>query len=126
MMWGVEQSGPLRSFRVMQKRGVIIDSEDYLPITGTYEEHPLSKVVPKARNMDELKQLRRQEYINSIDQNTKAHESRQNAYKSTERPYIRSEFLADKTPDVTSIHQRRQQSRIEARRRQGLTDELHD
>ena len=63
MMWGVEQSGPLRSYRVLQKRGVIIDSEDYLPITNTYEEHPISKVVPKARNLDDLKQQRKKEYL---------------------------------------------------------------
>ena len=106
-MWGVEQSGPLRSFRVMQKRGVIIDSEDYLPITGTYGEHPLSKVVPKAKNMEELKQIRRQEYIGAIEKNTRAYEAKQTSYKSTERPFVRSEFLSNQPPEITSIKQRR-------------------
>ena len=67
MMWGVDQSGPLRSYRVMQKRGQVIDAEDFLPITGTYGEHPLSKVVPRAKNMEELRNLRKQENIRAID-----------------------------------------------------------
>ena len=75
-MWGVEQSGPLRSYRVLQKRGVIIDAEDYLPIGSTYEEHPLSKVVPKAKNMEELRQQRRKEYIEAVDKNNSAYQKR--------------------------------------------------
>ena len=71
MVWGVEQSGPLRSYRVMQKRGQVIDAEDFLPITATYGEHPLSKVVPKAKNMEELRNLRRQEYVTAIEKHSK-------------------------------------------------------
>ena len=43
-----------------------------------------------------------------------------------ERPYIRSEFLTEQQPEVTSIKQRRHQSRVEARRREGLTDDTLD
>lgn len=31
-VWGVEQAGPNRPYRLMQKRGMIIDSEDFLPV----------------------------------------------------------------------------------------------
>ena len=125
-MWGVEQSGPQRSYRVLQKRGVIIDAEDYLPVTGTYPEHPISKNVPQARNMEELRQLRRKEYIESIDGKTKAYENSRKAYASQDRTYIKSEYLLDKPPALTSIKQKRELSKVEARRREGLTDGIHD
>ena len=48
------------------------------------------------------------------------------AHQSMERPYIRSEFLTEQQPEVTSIKQRRHQSRVEARRREGLTDDTLD
>ena len=109
MMWGVEQSGSLRSYRVLQKRGQIIDAEDFLGITGTYDEHPLSKVVPRAKNIEELKKLRKDENLATIEKNNKRNaEARNKSYFSVERPYIKSEFLADKVPEVTSIKQRRQ------------------
>ena len=123
-------SGAVRSVTLLPchaKRGVIVDAEDYLPITGTYEEHPLSKVVPKAKNIEELKQIRKQEYRDTINKYTKASEERRNQnYNSVEKPYIRSEFLSEKPPEVTSIKQRRQQSKVEARRREGLTDDTYD
>ena len=49
-VWNIEQAGAQRPFRIMQRRGVIIDAEDFIPITSTYPEHPLSKVVPTARD----------------------------------------------------------------------------
>ena len=44
MVWNVEQSGVQRSFRIMQKRGVVIDSDDFNGIRDTYPEHHLSKI----------------------------------------------------------------------------------
>jgi hypothetical protein len=35
-VWNVEQAGAQRPFRIMQKRGVIVDAEDFVPITKTY------------------------------------------------------------------------------------------
>lgn len=34
----------------MQKRGVIVDAEDFLPVNSTYPEHPLSKVIPNVNS----------------------------------------------------------------------------
>lgn len=46
----------------MQKRGVIIDAEDFLPVRQTYPEHPDSLKKPNARNMQELNEQRKKEY----------------------------------------------------------------
>ena len=42
----------------MQKRGVVIDSDDFNDILATYPEHALSKITPNARTMEELRQKR--------------------------------------------------------------------
>ena len=45
-MWNVEASGSMRPYRLMQKRGVIVDADDYTKVTGTYPEHPMAKTKP--------------------------------------------------------------------------------
>ena len=55
MVWNVDQSGAQRSYRIMQKRGVVVDADDFLPIRQTYPEHPMTKIEPKAKTFVELK-----------------------------------------------------------------------
>lgn len=50
----------------MQKRGVIVDAEDFLPVTSTYPEHPLSKHDPKFKTTGELKDKRAADYKNDV------------------------------------------------------------
>jgi len=46
----------------MQKRGVFVDSEDFLPVTKTYPEHPLSKEIPSSINIQDMKNKRQDVY----------------------------------------------------------------
>ena len=41
-VWNVEASGAQRPYRIMQKRGVFVDGDDFLGVTDTYPQHPLS------------------------------------------------------------------------------------
>jgi hypothetical protein len=43
-MWNVEVSGGARPYRLLQKRGVIVDAEDFLGVKDTYPSHPLSNI----------------------------------------------------------------------------------
>ena len=43
-IWNVEGSGAQRPYRIMQKRGVIVDGDDFLGVTATYPQHPLSEI----------------------------------------------------------------------------------
>ena len=45
-IWNVDRSGHQREFRILQKRGSIVDAEDYLVVTDTYPEHPLTSTSP--------------------------------------------------------------------------------
>ncbi len=56
MFWNVEKSGPNRPYRLVQKRGKIIDAEDFLPVTSTYPKHPLSEKETKFKTQAQFKE----------------------------------------------------------------------
>lgn len=89
----------------MQKRGVVIDSDDFLPVRGTYPEHPLSKEAPKVSTVGELQMKRREANRQQIDHATNNFEAKRATCQSTERPYVYSDFNIEK-PRFTSIKQR--------------------
>ena len=54
-MWDVEASGGGgRPFRLMQKRGAMVDAEDFKGVTDTYPKHPMSNHIPEIKTMQEL------------------------------------------------------------------------
>jgi len=66
-VWGVEQSAPHRSYRLLQKRGVVVDSEDFTGVLSTY---PLSQSSP-GKTQTQLRQERAQARLAAL------HEQRQ-------------------------------------------------
>lgn len=62
-MWNVEVQGGNRPYRIMQKRGVIIDAEDFGPIRTTYPVHPATEKDPKYHTHHELKAERKRTYM---------------------------------------------------------------
>ena len=103
MVWNVEQSGALRSFRIMQKRGVILDNDDFLPVGNTYPDHPSSTTVPNARTMPELREQRRVANAQKIEQVNTNFEQKRQKYQSVDKPYIYSEFNKGINPRFTSV-----------------------
>ena len=73
-IWNVDNQGGKRAFRLLQKRGKIIDAEDFWPIRETYPEHPISKHIPRCSSLTELKKLRREENIKQINHNLSEYE----------------------------------------------------
>ena len=59
-VWNVEASGAQRPYRILQKRGVIVDAEDYLDIGKTYPKHPLNDIKPKLTSKTELTNFRKE------------------------------------------------------------------
>lgn len=60
-VWNVEVSGGARPWRLLQKRGVFVDAEDFMPVRSTYPDHPDSKIIPKVRDRKELEALRKKD-----------------------------------------------------------------
>ena len=73
-IWNVDNQGGRRAFRLLQKRGKIIDAEDFWPIRETYPEHPISKLIPRCASLTELKKLRKEENIKQINHNLSEYE----------------------------------------------------
>ena len=96
----------------MQKRGIVVDADDFAGLTSTYPEHPLSKITPKVANRDELRNVRAQSYKETMVRNTEANEAATKAIRgaSLGKTYVRSEFLTE-APRFTSIHQIKEQNR---------------
>ena len=62
-VWNVEVQGANRPFRIMQKRGVICDAEDFNAVRSTYPIHPDSLKEPRFHNHHELKGDRMRTYM---------------------------------------------------------------
>lgn len=62
-VWNVEVQGANRPFRILQKRGVICDAEDFMPVRSTYPIHPDSLKEPRFHNHHELKAERKKTYM---------------------------------------------------------------
>ena len=58
-LWGVEESGATRGGRLMMKRGVIVDQEDFSDVQYTYPKPP-HPTLPHCKTLSELKALRAQ------------------------------------------------------------------
>lgn len=93
LMWGVEASGPNRSYRVLQKRGKICDGDDFGEVKTTYPAHPSSVFVPMHTNFQDLKQKRHLEDKVKLEKCKQEWDKRHPS--SVSRPYILSEYFVD-------------------------------
>lgn len=64
--------------------------------------------------------------METVDRFNKANDEKLRAFQSCERPQVRSEFLLEKKPQVTSVVQKRENERIALRQKEGLTDQWED
>ena len=67
-------SGSKRPYRILQKRGQIIDAEDFLPVRETYPSHPMTNIQPKAKDLNDVQERRKREIKGEIDMYKKAWE----------------------------------------------------
>ena len=108
----------------MQKRGVFVDAEDFLPVTSTYPKHPISEHVPTAHTTGELTDQRKKAYKDDILR--KQAEFAQHCKKIA--PFISK--IPDEgyveNPKYTSIKQREHDDYVAGRRKANLTDTMED
>ena len=116
--WNVDNRIGAKNFRLLQKRGKIIDAEDFLPVRDTYPKHPLSDVKPAYATFTELKEKRKAQTKKEINDKIKKWEE-ENPTK-----FINEEQdLANLTrvhPKYTSIQQIKDEEHRNARIKCGL------
>lgn len=115
-MIGLEASGVLRSYRVLQKRGVIIDSDDFSKIATTYPAFQSPDPMHKTRS--ELLETRKAKDVKMMKEKREKwieenHVMRDCVYVTPDE-YVHN-------PAFTSIHQKRALDKQQARDRIGLS-----
>ena len=104
----------------MQKRGVFVDAEDFLPVTATYPKHPITEHVPNHQNLQGLKDQRGAAYKSDVMKKMAEFESHVKIVKPTISRIPDEGYVA--TPQYTSIHQKTAEANVAARKKAGLTE----
>ena len=59
--WNVESADSNKKFRLLQKRGVVVEADDFGKVADTYPEHPIHKEKPRISTKVELEEKRRRD-----------------------------------------------------------------
>ena len=123
-VWNLENQGGKRHFRILQKRGKIIDAEDFIPLQDTYPKHPISFKEPKngIKTLSELKDYRYQKTKDEIIEKMKIFE-KNHPYKIVQESY----HLDNKNqPLYQSINEIKDKLHRDARIKAGLSEKESD
>lgn len=122
-IWNLDNQGGRRAFRIMQKRGKVIDAEDFLPLRDTYPVHPLSKIEPRngIKTLKELEEYRKNQTKNEINQKLKE-------WDIKNPPHFVNEPINVSTnkPLYQSVEEIRNKMHREARLKAGLSENETD
>lgn len=61
--WNLDKEGANRQTRILQKRGEIVDAEDFSVLTKTYPKHPMSERLPTFKTKVELETARKKNTV---------------------------------------------------------------
>ena len=123
-IWNLENQGGKRAFRILQKRGKIIDAEDFIPLQDTYPKHPISFKEPKngIKTLSELKEYRYQKTKDEITEKMKIFE-KNHPFKIVQESY----HLENKNqPLYHSINEIKDKLHRDARIKAGLSEKETD
>ena len=117
-------------FRILQKRGKIIDAENFVPLQESYPKHPISFKEPKngVHTLNELKEYRKNKTKEEISEKVKKfhkeHSANSNNNLINENNYYFPEMK--EKPKYSSINDIRDELHKEARKKVGLNENESD
>ena len=129
-VWNLENQGGKRYFRILQKRGKIIDAENFVPLQESYPKHPISFKEPKngVHTLNELKEYRKNKTKEEISEKVKKfhkeHSANSNNNLINENNYYFPEMK--EKPKYSSINDIRDELHKEARKKVGLNENESD
>ena len=124
-VWNLENRGG--KSRILQKRGKIIDGENFLPLQESYPKHPMSFKVPKngIYTLNELKQYRKEKNKQEINENIQRYQT-ENNNKPYNKIFSQEKYLINQTnkekPLISSMNDIKNKLHREARKRVGLNE----
>ena len=129
-VWNLENQGGKRYFRILQKRGKIIDAENFVPLQESYPKHPISFKEPKngVHTLNELKEYRKNKTKEEISEKVKKfhkeHSANSNNNLINENNYYFPEMK--EKPKYSSINDIKDELHKEARKKVGLNENESD
>ena len=121
-MWDCEASGGAggRPYRLMQKRGAMVDAEDFSAVTGTYPTHPDTEIVPVLKTNTELKAYRHKVEAHDIKCKKDAIDSKTKHLQNVQFKdyYIPQDFV--EKPKYNAIWEKKEDELKAWRQRNGL------
>ena len=127
-VWNLENQGGKRAFRIMQRRGKIIDAENFVPLQESYPKHPISFKEPKngIYTLNELKQYRKNKTKEEINEKLKIFQKEHlpNNKLNFEKQYLITENKPK--PIYSSINDIKNKLHKEARKKVGLNENESD
>ena len=122
-IWNLENQGIIKPARILQKRGKILDLENFLPLQDTYPRHPLQDNQPNFKTRTDLKENLKERTKKEIEDKTALWEKHNP--KQIVKDYSNKK-LNTLTPEFTSIKQIKENNRKLARENAGLEKEITD
>lgn len=117
-VWNLENNGLNNKLRVLQKRGKILQSDDFMPIRETYPQHPLSSKIPKHETFKKLKESRKMSTKLDVEGKMRKWEEANPTVLISEPLNINMEFK----PKYNSINEKKEDAHKLARIECGLTE----
>ena len=129
-VWNLENRRGGETFsRILQKRGKIIDADNFLPLQESYPKHPLSFKEPKngIHTLNELKEYRKEQTKKEINEKMKKYmdELTKNKQQESYNKIIKEKYLIQEykeKPAISSINDIKNNLHKEARKRVGLNE----
>ena len=120
-VWGCESSGLNRSFRIVQKRGIVIIDEDFGRIRETY---PIPEPGDRTLTRSQLEEMRKAEFKKESKQNEKRLNATTAIFVPVENFLCKDNYVSE--PKHRTISSRKRFEKGEAREKAGLTLEARD
>ena len=128
-VWNLENQGGKRAFRILQKRGKIIDAENFIPLQESYPKHPISFRDPKngIHTLNELKEYRKNKTKEEINEKVKKFQ-KENAPSNNKLLNENNFYFSAKKekPLYSSINDIKDKLHKEARKKVGLNENESD
>jgi hypothetical protein len=121
-VWNLENQGANRGYRILQKRGKVVDAEDFLPLRDTYPKHPMSSKVPNHETLTKMKEHRKYLVKHEIDGKMKKWEDANPNVLINEPLNINTNFQ----PKYTSMKQKKDELHKISRINCGLKENEDD
>jgi hypothetical protein len=121
-LWNLENHGPNNKLRVLQKRGKILQADDFTPNRETYPQHPLSSKIPKHETYQKLKESRKMSTKLDVEEKMRKWEEVNPTVLVSEPLNINMEYK----PKYNSIKEKKEEEHKLARIECGLSEVEHD